>query len=304
MFIANGLKTRNRGFTLVELLVVVGIISVLVSVLLPALSNVREGANRVKCSSNLHQIAMACIMYANDNHGHFPRTYYQPGDGLANSCQGGLGNSPVSEPFSIANPSGPVGTDNDGASLYLLLRSGALTPEVFHCPSNLFALALQPGSIDQYSNFPSPMRAYNSYSYAAQFPTTAAVEGGWHYDLTTTDDYPIASDMNPGSGGTLANGSKAGQDASSVAYTDPPSLMQRANSNNHKCVGQNVAYVDGHVEWCTSPFCGPVQPDLPFRDNIFCSNVGTDPVTGIGGAVHDEPHSMFDVVMDPCDGAK
>ncbi len=58
---------RNRGFTLIELLVVIAIIAILASMLLPALSRAKETARGVHCVSNLKQLTVAWIMYA-DNH--------------------------------------------------------------------------------------------------------------------------------------------------------------------------------------------------------------------------------------------
>ena len=65
-------RARRTAFTLVELLVVIGIISVLIGILLPALNKARESARQAKCLNNMRQIAVATVMFTSENKGIMP----------------------------------------------------------------------------------------------------------------------------------------------------------------------------------------------------------------------------------------
>ncbi len=80
-------RTRT-GFTLIELLVVIAIIAILAAMLLPALAKAREKAREVSCKNSMKQLALAGLMYADDNRENLQRYCYWADQALWNTANG------------------------------------------------------------------------------------------------------------------------------------------------------------------------------------------------------------------------
>jgi prepilin-type N-terminal cleavage/methylation domain-containing protein/prepilin-type processing-associated H-X9-DG protein len=296
---------RARAFTLVELLVVIGIIALLISILLPSLNRARETANRVKCASNLRQIGQAILLYSNDNKGPYPRTAYI-GAGAMNATDIGVGGyqfttgtggfTGLTDPFAAAattyvtGPNGASLVNNVPQALYLLLRTEDITSSVMVCPSANQVADTYGGGTNTALNQINFTNIQNnlSYCYANPYPDTGALGSGYKMVQGLEPTFAVAADINPGTSGNSGNDNVLAPNTSSSG-----SSMRQGNSNNHGKDGQNVLYGDGHVEFQNNPFCGTS------RDNIYTRGgptwgVSTQDLVG-------SPYTANDSVLLPTD---
>ena len=127
---------RQHGFTLVELLVVIGIIAILIGILLPSLNAARRSAANLKCQSNLRQIGIAIQMYGNTYKGYAPATLRNP------------------ERFSVHAPQlgGNVDKPSEPVYWWMRLELERLLPGVIDPTS---AVTVCPGDVD-------PIRPYDA----------------------------------------------------------------------------------------------------------------------------------------------
>jgi prepilin-type N-terminal cleavage/methylation domain-containing protein len=116
----------HRAFTLIELLVVIAIIAILASMLLPALAKSKAKATGIKCLSNLKQLQLCWLLYADDNNGFTPHVDDTGGNANAVTSNSWVGGT-------MTNP--------QDATNIIILQKGLLykyntSVEIYHCPAD------------------------------------------------------------------------------------------------------------------------------------------------------------------------
>ena len=275
---------EKKGFTLVELLVVVWILMLLVALIMPALSKAREAAQRAACAANLSSIGRAMIIYCNDNNRKYPRAGYFGLSGW--STRGYTVNFD-----SKGRPWGPEDDATITSSLYLLVKYADVTPSRFVCGGDEWARAFDISKLMNFEggrdkrglwDFGDTPGQHCSYAYHMPYMFERLDDGNDmddgndivmdSYSLSSESDpeSPVCADRNPyldRNAESYIDGADPYEDAPwwnrnyVVGCYEDPDLT--GNSALHKREGQNVLFVGGHVKFCKYPNVGI------YNDNIW-----------------------------------
>jgi prepilin-type N-terminal cleavage/methylation domain-containing protein/prepilin-type processing-associated H-X9-DG protein len=236
----------RRAFTLVELLVVIGIIALLAALLLPALADARERSRQTQCASNLRTLATGLLVYSQDNHGALP--------GIATNPQ---------QPWDWIYWGPWQGPPYDVFSNGPLCRYVGKDEAVFRCPSDdALHHTIPAGSVEQ------PLGPYR-YSYIIN---PFSMGGITRYQCClVTDQARLSSVRHPSDKILMIEGNE--QTLIDGVWVPPPAQGSYLNDlgDRHDRRGMqvftgrgNVAFVDTHVEFVTPAYVHDPQHYMPF----------------------------------------
>ena len=235
-------RRAKSAFTLVELLVVIGIIAILISILLPALNHARKKAQAVACASNMRQIYVAMLMFTQDNKGHLPRTY-------------GVGETPTTHPDlpkvaawlqKVGGAAGHADMADDQGALWKYIPGQKAREELLMCPGDTGERLFGHATMDQYPrNFSYSMngriRQRNEVGYKVGIRISvvqAAAERIMLYEELAPND----TNGIMGSHIDDIPSARHGSNLSANVMRDPASKAYNYAGRGNHC------FFDGHVE--------------------------------------------------------
>jgi prepilin-type N-terminal cleavage/methylation domain-containing protein/prepilin-type processing-associated H-X9-DG protein len=217
----------HRGFTLIEILVVIAIIVLLVAILFPVFSRARENARRASCMSNMKQLALSVTQYAADNDGKLMS--YNTSPGYTSNWNRFSPIQPYIKNYDIlfcpSAPRHPNGSsDSNGTTSAWAPQYGFPTDEV---DKPMITAVVNVGTPSAPSSYHPTTTALDSVPNAS----LTCLLGETNYLSSTNTNY-----LKYGYGGT-AFGARGGS-----------SIVKWLNRDRHM-EGANYAYMDGHVKW-------------------------------------------------------
>jgi prepilin-type N-terminal cleavage/methylation domain-containing protein len=218
-------RTHSKGFTLIELLVVIAIIAVLASLLLPALAKAKAKAQRIQCTSNLKQVALAFRLYGVDNKDRFPWLVPSNGNAVGEGSRGA--------------------TNNHLKTWYHFVKAGKEleNPKVVQCPSRTGNGRRSFGPTSHMLN-PYPTRGNNEF-------VSRNEDVSYTLNVNCRIEWPLAvmsTDRNLNFGGQTPNNVESAAWNNAAGIPCPRYIMTNAAAIFGAARGgQNLSWTDDHI---------------------------------------------------------